>query len=121
MSDDSEVISLLREIRDVQRQHLETYKQFISDTATELQQQRALQEDQVRRLRANSLLYRAVLVVSAIIVSALLYYLVNLDLRSGSNKAVSLTGDFPAGDASHVVPRPPSLAGKGLDAGRRTA
>jgi len=50
MSDD-EIVQLLKEIRDLQRQHLEHYKEALRNQQESIQMQREWRESATRRLR----------------------------------------------------------------------
>ena len=72
MMDSSEdVVQLLTEIRDLEREHLAEYKEF---TTRALE----LQKEAVARQAAIGVLYKRVLAVCAIVVGCLLAYLVTV-------------------------------------------
>ena len=65
---DERVIRLLEEVRDLQREHLEHYKEALRNQAESIQMQRELHDTARSRLRFVSILIAVVLVL--IIVSA---------------------------------------------------
>lgn len=68
MDASEEVLDLLRELRDVQREHLQEYKAFATRAL-------AIQEETVARQASIAVLYKRVLVVAAVVVAGLLGYL----------------------------------------------
>ncbi len=69
MTSSDELVTLLTEIRDLQREHLDEYKAFAA---------RALesQEESLRRQAAIAALYKKVVGVAAIVIAGLVGYLV---------------------------------------------
>lgn len=82
MPDESELLTVLREIRDLQRQHLEAYQKATAATQVELERQRRLQEEQIVRVRSFQAFYRIVVVVATLVILWGFYYLWKLDLTN---------------------------------------
>ena len=82
MSDESELLSVLREVRDLQRQHLEAYQKATAANQAELERQRRLQEEQIARVRSFQAFYRVVVTVATIVILWGFYYIWKLDLPS---------------------------------------
>lgn len=74
MDDAPQVRALLTEIRDLQRQHLDEYRQQAARSL-------ALAEESVARQRAHVRLYRRVIVASAVVIVAMLLLLFSYAAR----------------------------------------
>ena len=91
MSDESELLSVLREVRDLQRQHLEAYQKATAANQTELERQRRLQEEQIVRVRSFQAFYRVVVVVATLVILWGFYYLWKLDLANSRRPVLQPT------------------------------
>lgn len=80
MSDEPDLLTLLREIRDIQRQHLEAYQKATAATQAELERQRRLQEEQIARVRSFQAFYRVAVTIGTILILSMFYYVWKLDL-----------------------------------------
>lgn len=86
MSDEPELLTVLREIRDIQRQHLEAYQKATAATQVELERQRRVQEEQIARVRSFQAFYRVVVIVATIVILWGFYYLWKLDLANNARR-----------------------------------
>lgn len=91
MSDESELLSVLREVRDLQRQHLEAFQKATAATQTELERQRRVQDEQIARVRSFQAFYRVVVTLATIAILSLFYYLWKLDLANSRRPVLQPT------------------------------
>jgi hypothetical protein len=71
--DDERTIHLLQEIRDIQRDHLESYRRGLQNQEESIRMQREMQEDYRRRMRMVFILVAVVLVLAGALLARLLF------------------------------------------------
>lgn len=71
--DDERTIHLLQEIRDIQREHLESYRRGLRNQEESIRIQREMQEDYRRRMRLVFLLVAVVLALAGVLLARLMF------------------------------------------------
>lgn len=71
--DDERTIHLLQEIRDIQREHLESYRRGLQNQEESIRMQREMQEDYRRRMRLVFLLVAVVLALAGVLLARLMF------------------------------------------------
>lgn len=70
--DDERTTLLLQEIRDIQREHLESYRRGLRNQEESIRMQREMQEDYRRRMRMVFILIVVVLVLAGVLLARLM-------------------------------------------------